>query len=167
MRCKWLPDLISCMDLNLFPEYEEQIYQIFLDDFVRSSPIFDGLNVRIRRHPLVDNKEQAFFHLTSCDYMKNQTRVPDLKRCERIRWVRAFIENYQCNPALCKECDGIKVWEEPYHSNSRVHLLLEEENYMVIIERRERYNLLITAYYFDYHHSLEKQLRNYEKYRHK
>lgn len=35
---------------------------------------------------------------------------------------------------------------------------------MVILERRERYNMLITAYYLDYPHSLEKQLKKYNYY---
>jgi hypothetical protein len=44
-------------------------------------------------------------------------------------------------------------------------LLLEEERYMVVLERREGYYLLITAFYFDYNHALRKQLKHYEQYR--
>jgi hypothetical protein len=79
--------------------------------------------------------------------------------------VRAFIENYDCDPSKCEECDGVKVWNEPYGSKTRVHLLLEEERYMVVLERREGYYLLITAFYFDYNHALRKQLKHYEQYR--
>ena len=92
-------------------------------------------------------------------------RLPDLRRCERIEWIRQFIENYGCDPALCCDCEGIKVWKEPYKSTFRTHLLLEEERYMVILEVRESYVLLITAYYLGYSHALEKQLKRYQKYR--
>jgi hypothetical protein len=61
-------------------------------------------------------------------------------------------------------CDGIKVWEEDYKTNQRIYLLLEEERYIVIIERRETYCLLITAYYLDYDHSLRKLLAKYDAY---
>lgn len=91
--------------------------------------------------------------------------MPDFRRCERIRWVRKFIENYKCNLAECKECDGIKVWEEDYHGNPRVHILLEEERYMVVVEKREKYCLLITAFYFEQDHKLRKKLKKYQKYK--
>ena len=83
----------------------------------------------------------------------------------RIRWVRAFIENYDCDLSKCEDCDGVKVWNEPYKSKTRVHLLLEEERYMVVLEERKRYFLLITAFYLDYDHALQKQLKHYKQYR--
>ena len=36
---------------------------------------------------------------------------------------------------------------------------------MVVVEPRESYCLLITAFYFDHEHTLEKKLKHYEKYR--
>lgn len=167
MACKWLPELMPCPDWNDFASYEEVIYSFFRHDFIESHPLFEEKPVKIRRHPLENNREQTFFHVTSSEYVPGQTRMPDGKRCERIKWIRAFIENYGCDPKLCDDCDGIKVWEEPYKSNQRVYLLFEEENYVVIIERREQYALLITAYYLDYTHTADKLLRKYQTYRKK
>lgn len=164
MICKWLPDLVPCENWSEFPAYEELIYALFGQDFIQSHPEFEGKPVNIRKHPLVDGREQAFFHVTSKEYTPQKERCPDPKRCERIRWVRAFIENFDCDPSKCAPCSGIKVWNEPYKMYSRVHILSEEENYMVIIERREKYNLLITAYYFDYPHALKKQLNKFYAY---
>jgi hypothetical protein len=48
---------------------------------------------------------------------------------------------------------------------SRVHFLFEEERYLVIIEKRENYNLLITAYYLEYNNALEKQLKHYNQFK--
>lgn len=50
-------------------------------------------------------------------------------------------------------------------SKTRVHLLLEEERYMVVLEERKGYFLLITAFYLDYDHALQKQLKHYKQYR--
>lgn len=165
MECKWLPDIIPCKNWLEFIEYQNTIYKVFKHDFIDTSPYFEGLVVNIRKEPKIDGFEQAFFHVTSKEYVAGEERCPDPRRCERIRWIRAFIENYHCNPTLCDGCDGIKVWEEQYKMYKRVHLLFEEENYMVLLERREKYALLITAYYFDYSHALEKQLKKYEKYK--
>ena len=85
----------------------------------------------------------------------------------RMWWIRAFIENYNCDSSLCEECDGVKVWREPFKSRTRVHILLEEERYVVILEEREKYFLLITAFYLDYDNALQKQLKHYEQYKQK
>lgn len=161
MNCKWLPELLPCNNWAEFAKYDQIIYEVFKNDFIYSQPSFRNLKVKIRRQPMECGKEQAYFHITSKEYVIGQERCPDPKRCERIKWVRAFIENYICDPAECGECSGIKIWGEPYKANTRVHILLEEENYMVIVEVRPTYALLITAFYFDYQHSLEKQLQKY------
>lgn len=164
MVCKWLPELIPCQNWSDFSNYEELLYSYFKIDFIDSNPTFEDKPVLIRRHPLENNREQTFFHVTSSEYIPGKPRVPDSKRCERIRWIRAFIENYNCNPKLCEACDGIKVWEEPYKNNQRIYLLFEEEKYVVIIERRAQYALLITAYYLNYLHTIKKLLNRYQKF---
>lgn len=160
----WLQGLELYEDFNgNWSKYQEVIYDIFKTDFIDSKPLFEGKEVNIRKHPIEYGKEEAFFHVTCQDYSKNQNRVPDIRRCERIRWVRDFIENYNCDSSVCPDCDGIKLWEEPAPKGTykRVHLLLEEERYMVVIERRETYCLLITAFYFTHDHALKKKLQHY------
>ena len=162
----WLPNLENFEDYqNDWVIYENELYNIFKNDFIDSRPHFDNKQVNIRKHPIEYGKEEAFFHTTCQDTLKNGERFPDFRRCERIRWVRAFIENYHCNTNICGSCDGIKTWQEPYQNRLRVHILLEEEKYMVVIELRETYCLLITAFYFDYNHALEKKLKRYHKYK--
>lgn len=123
--------------------------------------------MNVRHYPIEYGKEDAFFHTTCKDYRGQGERAPDFRRCERIRWIRAFIENYNCDASLCEECDGVKVWREPFKSRTRVHILLEEERYVVILEEREKYFLLITAFYLDYDNALQKQLKHYEQYKQK
>jgi len=74
-------------------------------------------------------KEEAFFHITCQNYLNIGDRVPDLRRCERIRWVKKFIENHKCKN-LCNNCSGILVWEKPYKNTTRVHIMLKEEKYI-------------------------------------
>lgn len=161
----WLPQLEYYSNYESWDDYQNVLYATFKKDFINSHPSFRGQQVNIRRHPIEYGKEEAFFHVTCQDYLKDGERVPDFRRCERIKWVRAFIEHYNCDPNLCVDCEGVKIWEEPCHGKNRVHILLEEERYMVVVEPRESYCLLITAFYFDHDHAMEKKLRHYEQYR--
>jgi hypothetical protein len=164
----WLPPIEEFNDYGGdWNNYEKMLYSIFKKDFLDSKPTFERKPVNIRRYPKVGDKEQTFFHITTQDSSKNGERIPDMRRCERIRWVRAFIENYNCDPTKCIDCNGVKVWEEDTKKGSgkRVHLLLEEERFMVVLERRDTYNLLITAFYFEHAHSLSKKVHKFENYR--
>lgn len=162
----WLPELVCYDDYDGdWSSYQDALYVIFKNDFIDDKPFFEGKKVNIRRQPIEYGKEEAFFHVTCQDYLKDGERVPDFRRCERIRWVRNFIENYQCDPTQCEYCVGIKLWREPYKSATRVHLLFEEEKYIVVLEPREKYCLLITAFYFEHDHSLQKKLKQYEQYK--
>lgn len=159
----WIPDLLLFSDYaNDYEKYEDALYALFKRDFIDSKPQFRGLPIRIREYPMEFGKEEAFFHITCQDFFKTHDRSPDFRRCERIEWCRAFIENYKCNGYLCVDCDGIKIWEEEYKSRLRVCLLSEECRYIVILEYRKNYYQLVTAYYIENDHSLWKKLRNYE-----
>ena len=161
----WLPKLEYFEDYgNDWDLYESVLYKIFRDDFIDDYPLYDNLQVRVKYYPKEYNKESAFFHLTCKNYEGTEDRNPDLRRCERLRWIRAFIENSDCSDYKCDECEGVRVWSEPYKSRERVHLLLEEERYLVILEKRSGYYLLITAFYLNYDNSLKKQLKHYEQY---
>ena len=161
----WLPPLELYENYNNdWKMYEEMLYDIFKADFIDSKPQYDGRPVNIRRHPMEYDKEEAFFHITCEDFHKNRNRTPDFRRCERIRWVRSFIENHNCDPAFCVDCEGIKIWYEGVGSNKRVHMLLEEERYLVVVEIRESYCLLITAFYIERDNTLAKRLKHYYDY---
>lgn len=164
IECKWLPPLVIYNPNDGWEKYENTIYAIFCKDFKESYPYFKNKKVKIRFHPIEYGKEEAFFHITCKDYFKDGDRVPDLRRCERIRWPRKFIENYDCN-IQCNLCDGIKMWDKPYKNTVRTHLLLEEEKYIVVLEKRKNYYLLITAFYIEQQHQLDKKLKEYDKYK--
>ncbi|MBE5035800.1 hypothetical protein [Gallibacter intestinalis] len=165
MECKWLPELIYYNDFDSCEEYKAALYKIFCDDLKNSTLTLDGLKIQIRYHPKENNMEEAFYHVTCQDYNKDKDRAPDFRRCERIKWIRKFIENINCNEPDCEDCEGIKVWEEKYKSNKRIHILLEEERYIVVLEKRPKYILLITAFYIEHDHFLDKKIKQYNRYK--
>ena len=112
MDC-WVPELIEYDSSSEWKEYEAALYEIFKRDFLESKPVFNGLPVSVRTDPRFDGKEEGFWHVTCRDYSHKdgtpESRDPDMERCRRIKWPRAFIENY----GLCERdtdpefvCDG-------------------------------------------------------------
>ena len=161
----WLPDLEYYEGYDSWLDYEDTLYDIFKTDFIDSYPFFENKRVKIKKYQTERGRAKAFYHTTCKDYLGSGDRAPDLRRCERIRWIRAFIENYDCDESLCDSCSGVKVWREPYKNKNRVNILLEEERYIVILEDRLNFYLLITAFYLDYDNALEKRLKHYEMYK--
>ena len=86
-------------------------------------------------------------------------RIPDIRRCERIRWPRAVIENWS-DPA-------VKTWHQKRGSNERVALLLESERYLVILADREDFVLPWTAYPVEKDRQLARLLREHADYHQK
>ena len=95
----WLPALEFFDDYgNDWATYEAALYTIFKEDFLDSHPFYKKIRVSVKHYPIEYGKEEAFFHTTCKNYSGGSERVPDFRRCERIRWIRAFIENYNCDP---------------------------------------------------------------------
>jgi len=160
-----LPEIIELGHFNgNWSKYEEYLYKIFLRDFVYSKPLFLAKQVQYRRNPEIEGKIQTFFHITSVNTSSAKDpndREPDLRRCERIEWIRVMIDHYYYNTGCCKY---IKVWPEEWKNYVRWHLLLPEVRFLIVIEERETYNLLITSFYLEREHQLRKKLKKFEKY---
>lgn len=153
----WLPKLVELSDYQGdFLAYIEAVYSHFRVDFVDSTPVFDSTPFKLKRHPMDQGKEATFWHLTTTG-KDEATREHDLRRCERIRWPRAIIENAE------KTVD-IKIWEEKVKGDKRVLLWFERLSYLVVLSKRKGYFLLWTAYPVDYGHSRRKLNARYEKY---
>jgi hypothetical protein len=152
----WLPDLV------LFDEYDgnwdrylEVIYNFFTKDFVDDQPKFQGRKLALKKHPMYLGKEATFWHIIS-EGKSEDDRTPDLRRCERIKWPRPVIEN-------CNDPD-IKIWENLRDHEKRACILLDSADYLVVIARRQGYDLFWPAYPITWPHHKRKLIEEYEAY---
>jgi hypothetical protein len=144
----WLPPLVLFADhCGDWQRYLDALYGFFQQDFVRSKPVFRGETLALKRHPVVQSKEATFWHIISGG-PQEAGRVPDLRRCERVRWPRPVIEHAD-EPVL-------KVWRNQRGAEARVCLWFEGEEYLVVLARREGYLLFWTAYPVTEPHSKRK-----------
>jgi hypothetical protein len=153
---EWLPPLICLPDCGgNWDRYVEALYRHFKRDFVDTHPSFRGVRVSFMRRPMDQGKVATFWHLISEGEVESE-RLPDLRRCERIRWPRAIIEH--------PDDASIKVWENERRGDTRICLWLESEEYLVVLGKHKDYRLLLTAYLVRKEHSKRKLQREYEAY---
>lgn len=129
------------------------LYAIFTHDFMETPPAFEGLTVSAIRAPMYEGKSGSFWHLISQGDVEEE-RLPDLRRCERIRWPRAIIDH----------ADDVKVWRNTRKNKIHVCLWLKEENYLVVLGQRNGYFILRTAYLIENEHQQRKLQKEYEAY---
>jgi len=153
---EWLPGLVTFKEYHgNWNAYVEAIYSYFREDFVESKPLFRGKLLRLKRHPLSNDKEATFWHMIQ-EGKCEADRIPVISRCERIRWPKPIIEN--------EEDERIKVWRNERKGERRICLLFEcgEEWYLVILADRGSYILPWTAYPVKWEHRRKKLLKEYE-----
>lgn len=91
-----LPDMIECENLAEWNNYLNKLYvEVFKPQFIETVPTFKGWDVISRREPMDGNWEHGFTHMTHVDLLHNSDdpndRIPDLRRSERLNWVRRII----------------------------------------------------------------------------
>lgn len=138
-----------------FNNYINAVYEVFKTDFIDSLPIFEHLNVSVRRYPEVDGMHKTFYHITH-EGADEQNRTPDVRRMERIRFPKFVIENHKHHDIL--------IWKNKRGRDERIVLFNEAENYIVILTDRGAYYMFITAYYIEQSHRKKKLLQEYEEY---
>lgn len=154
----WLPEIITMEECGGdWSTYIEAVYSIFQTDFVLNKPYFRGQRLRLKRHPMSQDKESTFWHITS-EGANEAERIPDLRRCERIGWIKPIIEN--------SRDASIKVWSSKRKGETRLSLWLECCEYLVILAQRKDYILPWTAYTVTHTHQktkLQKRFREAKK----
>lgn len=157
----WLPGLILLSDHgDQWQKYIDAVFAIFYRDFIESQPKFKGCWVRCRRDPIYDGKEAGFWHCTS-EGSNEEKRIPDLRRCERIGWVRAILEH--------AEDPHVNSWSNTHHGELRWLLWFQEEFIVIVGERIRkrdgfRYFQLITAYVTEEEHRKRKLRKERDDY---
>lgn len=145
-------------------EYIEELYQLFLTDLVRRPLRWknDGLNVSLRRHTEIQGRHAIFWHIISGGTGAEASRQLEPQRCARIRWIRPLVENF--NSEFPEE-KNIRWWiDKKRTSKPRYVLTRPEFDYVVVIEQRAEYALLVTAYYVEQRHRRRKLRREHDDY---
>ncbi|OPX55945.1 hypothetical protein SAMN02745127_01124 [Oceanospirillum multiglobuliferum] len=151
----WLPELIYLNDYGGdWSQYFDEVYRLFCVDFVDDKPLFRGLRLGLKRHPEYAGKSATFWHMIS-EGSEESERTPDLRRCERITWPRAHIEN---------DADSrLKIWVEKRGPDKRVHIWHEKAEYLVVLNKRKDYILPWTAYTVERSHEKVKLNKRWER----
>lgn len=119
-----------------WPTYEQQLYAVFLGDLVNGGVHFQGQPISCRRNPEANGRWALFWHLVQEGEVEDE-RTPDIRRCERLRWIRWVIEN-PTHPQ-------IDQWMNT-RAREKNCLLWYDESYLVILAKRSGYWLLKSAY---------------------
>lgn len=117
--------------------YETELHRIFMQEIAHGGIRFGGAVVSCRRYPEAARRWASFWHLVQ-EGPVEEDRMPDLRRCERIRWVRWLIENAATH-------GDIDVWQNTRRTETNT-LIWYREEYLVILGQRRGYWLLRSAY---------------------
>lgn len=160
MYCSLLPELEE-----LSPNVDPIVYLDYLYDYylqhIKLGLKFRGKRVACKRYPEYEGRDDAFNHLTTVDSHDNNDsndRELDLRRCERFKWIKpGMMGNHQG-----KDC--FLEYRKIVRGKNRIHLLNKHDRYMIVLEDRGDYVLLVTAYYIQYNNTLRRKIAEYSRF---
>lgn len=164
MSCEWLPDLM------LFEAYSgnweiylEELYKAFTNDFINAPPRWPNKRVGVKRHPEHAGKSATFWHIISTGESE-QDRIPDFRRCERIKWPRPLMDEYSDNHAANGCANRIIWWQNERKGETRYLLSPLDFSYVFVVADRGEFVLPWTAYYVEHTSRRRKYQKEYEEY---
>lgn len=155
--CHSLSEIVTLADYRgSYQFYENYLYEIFCNKIKNAQIKFLGKPLSTRRHPEYNGKEESFYHLTCKEQYDLDDRTLDLRRSERLHWIpEALTSSHLKCPT---ECFVV------YKKNKKLHLLDIKDRYIIVLDVRSTYVLLVTAFYIEHQHTLEKKVREYHNY---
>ena len=119
----WLPQMLA-VDPWTHDTFD-RLYAVFERDFKDSQPIYEDKAVWCFPE-MEEGKEVIFWHLTQRKDELSRERLPDMRRGERLPWVRALIENSNKPEVL--------AWDYKEGGGSiNTYLWLRDFDFLVII----------------------------------
>ena len=154
----WLPPLCRLGDFGGdWDAYEEKLYHQFQEDWEKLRPYHQGQPVGHAREPFVDGKPEAFWHLTSRTDKETGERLPDLRRCECLRWAKVLISE-------APNRDEILTWRERRPKGLQQVFALDDFSYVVFVALRGGGRMfLMTAYCVDEPWARKQLRKQYER----
>ncbi len=151
---EWLPELFSVNPWQ--HDTYEKLYQLFELDFKATQPAYNGQVVWFFPE-MEDGKEKIFWHLTSRDDRETGDRLPDLRRSERLSWVRPMLDQHEMPEVL--------AWDHAKGDGTvKTYVWLENYDFVVIMKKypdgRRR---LITSFWLEYGNTKRKLRKKYER----
>jgi hypothetical protein len=123
--------------------YVQLVYNRYHTDIIAQKIYLWGNHVRVRWTPETKGKPFNFWHVVSEGEVE-EDRLPDLSRCARISWIAWAITC--CDQKL--PC--VKWWlsERSTRRGRVINLVIwaEEYSYAVVVEPRDGFALLVSAY---------------------
>lgn len=167
---EWLPDLMLQSDYDGFQGYLQAAYDAFAKDFITSTPMLAGREVKSKRREAYQGMDHSFWHCIEerirGEEVSEENRTPKIPLIERIRWPRPIIEHVALD-------ERVLAWTEVYRgrgTRSRAHLFLEDEGYVVVLDPRgkdekgdPKYYLLWTTFLVDGERRRREMIRRYEQ----
>ena len=147
------------------------LYQFFCRDFVTNRTHLNGtIYINPRSWLKEDGKERDFWHLTSRDekyhvregnrYVVKKERVPDLRRSERIEWVKRIITQHNH-----QEIKFFYHRETNKKKDIRLYLWAYDSDFVVILQKLGKSkSFLVTSFYIDYQQKRDLFNRRYDSY---
>jgi len=161
MSTEWLPALLLMESVgNDWTKYLELLHGHFVADFVDSQPKWPRKRVGLKKHPIIAGKAATFWHFTSEGEVEAD-RIPCMRRCERIRWPRPMMDEFDAEPPGTTGC-RVLWWKEERRGEERYLLAPADFSYVLVVADRGDYVLPWTAYPTKYPHQQRKRRNAYE-----
>ncbi len=163
------PELMLLNDYGgSYDDYEDALLKVYTADLWNSGLQFGGLNVVPRVHKRFEQNgkklDWTFVHFTSVG-PEDEDRELDLRRCERIGYVKAIIENAHLDCVKIFENTRLDKNKKPIKS---VVLWCECANAKIVLTKRQGqdddYYVVTTFYLINSAHKINKHNEEYEAY---
>ena len=156
MSCSHIPEKLT-NTFGDYTEYENAVYQVFLNTFSGKQFSYEGKPIYEKKHPLVSGKSGTFWHIISSGD-NEASKLPDFDRYETVGWP-GFILEY-----CLAQCNNRLIWEVKKHTSTRVHIYCPDIEYVVVLDKRDGFYIFWIAFPVKYGHTKRRFLKEYHDY---